>query len=70
MAKAIQLLTGHSAKQIQDILKSPATPVYQLGKDNDKVTRNDFKAVISEFEVLIELVKKDFKTHSDSGELK
>lgn len=70
MAKAIQLLSGHSDKQIQDILKSPETPAYQLGKDNDKVTRNDFRTVISELQTLIDLIQKDFKTYSDNGELK
>ena len=70
IAHSVTILTGYSKKQIQDIIKSSGTPVYLLGKDNDKVTRNDFRTVISELETLIETIKKDFKTYSDNMELK
>lgn len=70
MAWAISILTGYAEGQIQDILRAPDTDAYQLGKDNDKVTRSDFKETISTIESLLERIKKDYKKYSDNNELR
>lgn len=71
LAIAVSMLTGHSKKQIQDIIKSPETPAFQLGKDNNnKVSRDDFKSLISELKDLVRTVEKDYKEYSDKSELR
>lgn len=70
LATAINLLTGHKDKQMKDILKVSGTPVYNIGKRGQRVDRNDFKTIISELQILIDQIKKDYKINSDNGELK
>ncbi|MBL7965641.1 MAG: hypothetical protein JNK09_01490 [Prolixibacteraceae bacterium] len=70
MAIAIKILSGYSESQMQEILKAPETPSHQLGKGNDKVSRNDFKSVITELENLLERIKKDYNAYSYNKELK
>lgn len=70
LAKAIEILTGYSAKQMQDIIKSPGTEVKFLGKDNNGLKREDFKGLILALEKLTERVKKDYRTNSENNELR
>ncbi len=68
IAKAIELMTGHSAKVMADILKKPQTEVCKLGKEKP-VNKNDFDIVIAELEALIRSIKKDKLTNLENGEL-
>lgn len=70
MSIAIESLTGYSSGQIQNVLRAAGTPVCQLGKDNKKVTKTDFKAVISTIEELLEKIKKDLRVNSENNELR
>lgn len=70
LAKAIQILTGYSAKQMQDILKSPGTDVRFFGKDGNGLRRTDYKVLIGTLEKLLEIVKKDYRTNSENNELR
>lgn len=69
IAKAIELMTGHSAGIMEDILKKPGSDVCKLGKDNKTVDKNDFDIVISELEKLIIRIKKDRTINLENGEL-
>lgn len=68
LATAIDLMTGFKKKQIAEILKMPDTDVSKLGKDEDKVTQNDFRIIISQLKMLIVRIENDLKTNQDIKE--
>lgn len=68
ISKAIELMTGHSAGIMDDILKKPQTDVCKLGKGK-LVNKNDFDIVITELEKLIIRIKTDRQTNVENGEL-
>jgi len=69
IAKAIELMSGHSAGIMADILKKPGSEVCKLGKDDKTVNKTDFDIVIDELEKMIKRIKKDRLINLDNGEL-
>jgi hypothetical protein len=65
IAKAIQLISGYQQKQIEDILRRPETPVYQLGKDGKGIKRNDLKTVKSQLENIISKIDSDLSKYEN-----
>lgn len=61
-ASAIEAMTGHSATQIQNILKMPGNPISLLGKSDSRVSKKDLKDLIPEIEKLLSRMKKDLNT--------
>lgn len=61
-SSAIEAMTGHSATQIQNILKMPGNPISLLGKSDSRVSKKDLKDLIPEIEKLLSRMKKDLNT--------
>jgi len=69
LSTALELITENRANQYDDILRTPGTEAYKLGKDSN-LTRNDFKTLISELDKLNERIKREYKIYSENKELK
>jgi len=70
LARAIEIVSGYSPKQSQDILKAPGTDVRFFGKDSSGLRREDYKVLIGTLEKLLEVVKKDYRINSEKNELR
>ena len=65
LSTAIELLTGYSAKQIADILTRPERPIYQLGKDQNGLKRNDLKELKNQLQNIVEQIDIDLNRYKD-----
>lgn len=65
LAAAISLLTGYSVSQIEQIIKVPETPVNRIGKGSQRITKRDFRGLISELNKLIARIEKDLNKYHD-----